>query len=72
MKKKFHSFYTFELMIHFLAEEDFLNMHSDTLLNITFGVWIVMNIFHWKMPSTILSKKRIKFQPHVLRFLELC
>ena len=25
----FHNFYIFELRIHFLAEEDFLNMHSD-------------------------------------------
>ena len=39
--KTFHSFYAFELMIHFLAEEDFLNMHSDILLNLTPGVWIV-------------------------------
>ena len=37
-KKPFRRFYTFELMIHFLAEEDLLNMHSDTLLNITPGV----------------------------------
>ena len=29
LKKKFHSFYTFKLMTHFLAEEGFLNMHSD-------------------------------------------
>ena len=41
MGKKIHSFYAFELMIHFLAEEDFLNMHSDILLNLTPGVWIV-------------------------------
>ena len=41
MGKKFHSFYAFELIIHFLAEEDFLNMHSDILLNVTPGIWIV-------------------------------
>ena len=34
-KKNFHSFYAFELMIHFLVEEDFLNMHSDIFLNLT-------------------------------------
>ena len=34
LEKKFHSFCTFELMLHFLVEEDFLNMHSDILLNI--------------------------------------
>ena len=38
MRKKFHSFYDFELMIHFPAEEDFLNMHLDILLNLTSGV----------------------------------
>ena len=38
MGKKVYSFYAFELMIHFLAEEDFLNMHSDILLNLTPGV----------------------------------
>ena len=33
--KKFHRFYTFELMIHFLAEKEnkkFLNIHLDILL----------------------------------------
>ena len=39
--EKFNSLYAFELMIHFLAEESFLNMHSDSLLNVTRGVWIV-------------------------------
>ena len=38
---KYHSFYILELMIHLLTEEDFFNIHSDTLLNITPGVWIV-------------------------------
>ena len=38
MGKNFPNFYIFELMIYFPAEEDFLNMHSDTLLNITTGV----------------------------------
>ena len=37
MEKHFHNFYSFELMIHFLEEEVFLNMHSDSLLNITGG-----------------------------------
>ena len=40
-KKYFRSFYAFELMIYFLVEEDLLNMHSDTLLNIITGVWIM-------------------------------
>ena len=35
MGKKFHSLYAFELMIDFLAEESFLNMHLDILLNLT-------------------------------------
>ena len=39
--KKFRSFYAFEWIIHYLAEEDFLNMHSDILLNLTPEVWIV-------------------------------
>ena len=34
---KIHSFYAFELMIQFLAE-DFINMHSDILMNLTPGV----------------------------------
>ena len=38
IEKIFHRFYTFELMIHFLEEEDFLNIHSDILLNITPGL----------------------------------
>ena len=34
--EKFHSFYAFELMIHFLAEESLLDMYSDDiLLNLT-------------------------------------
>ena len=38
MEKKFHSFYAFELMIHFLAEECFLDIHSDDILwNLTPG-----------------------------------
>ena len=38
-RKKFHSFYAFELMIHFLAEESFLDMYSDDILwNLTPGV----------------------------------
>ena len=37
--KKIHSFYVFELMIHFLAEESFLDIYSDDILrNITPGV----------------------------------
>ena len=34
-RKKINSFYAFELMIHFLAGEGFLKMHSDILLNLT-------------------------------------
>ena len=41
MGKKFHSLYPFELMIHFLAKESFLNMHSDFLLSLIPGVWMV-------------------------------
>ena len=40
-RKKFYSLYAFELMILFLAEESFLNMHSYILLNLTSGVWMV-------------------------------
>ena len=37
--KKFHSFYAFQLMIHFLAEESFLDVYSDdNLWNLTPGV----------------------------------
>ena len=36
MGKKFHSFYAFELMIHFLAEESFLDIYSDDIIwNVT-------------------------------------
>ena len=39
MGKKFHTFYAFELMIHFLAEESFLDMYSDDIIsNVTRGV----------------------------------
>ena len=41
MEKKFHSFYAVELMIHFLAEESFLDMQSDILLSLIPGVSIV-------------------------------
>ena len=41
MGKIYHSFYAFELMLHFLAEEGFLNMHSDTLFNVTSEILIV-------------------------------
>ena len=41
--EKIHSFYAFELMIQFLAEEGFLNMHSDILMNLTPRVWIVLS-----------------------------
>ena len=37
-REKIHSFYAFELMIQFLTEEGFLNMHSDILMNFTPGV----------------------------------
>ena len=37
--KKFHSFYAFELMIHIIAQESLLDMHSDDILwNLTAGV----------------------------------
>ena len=48
-KKELRSFHAFELMIHFLAEEDFLNMHSDILLNLTPGVRIVQNIEYFSL-----------------------
>ena len=32
------------LMMHFLAEEGFLNVHSDIIWNLTPGVWIVQSI----------------------------
>ena len=51
MGKNIHSFYAFELMIHFLAEEDFLNMHSDILLNLTPGVWIVWSIEYFSFKN---------------------
>ena len=38
-------------MIHFLAEEDFLNMHSDILLNLTPGVWIVWSIEYFSFKN---------------------
>ena len=38
-EKKFHSFYAFELMIHFLAEESFPDMYSDDYyLELTPGI----------------------------------
>ena len=37
--KKIYSLHAFELMIHFLAEESFLDMYSDDILwNVTPGV----------------------------------
>ena len=37
--KKIHSFYAFELMIRFLAEDSFVGMYSDDILwNLTAGV----------------------------------
>ena len=71
--KRFHSFYAFELMIYFLAEESFLDMHSDVLLNLTPGVWIVQSTqcFHCRMPLTIYSKEQIRFQSHIPWSLEL-
>ena len=39
--KKIHRLYAFELMIQFLVEDVFFNMHSDILLNLTPGVLIV-------------------------------
>ena len=36
--KKFHSFHAFELILHLLAEEGILNMHSNILLSLTPGV----------------------------------
>ena len=39
MGKKIYSLHAFELMIHFLAEESFLDMYSDDILwNVTPGV----------------------------------
>ena len=39
MGKKIHSFYAFELMIHFLAEESFPDMYSDDYyLELTPGI----------------------------------
>ena len=35
--ERFHGLYALDLMIHFLAEERFLNIHSDILLNLTPG-----------------------------------
>ena len=71
--KRFHSFYAFELMIYFLAEESFLDMHSDVLLNLTPGVWIVQSTqcFHCRMPLTIYSKEQIRSRSHIQRSLEL-
>ena len=40
-REKIHSFYAFELMIQFLVEEGFLNMHSDILMILIPDVWIV-------------------------------
>ena len=39
--KNIYSFYAFKLRIQLLAEEGFLNMHSDILLKLTPGVGIV-------------------------------
>ena len=37
-REKIHSFCALELMIQFLTEEGFLDMHSDFLMNFTPGV----------------------------------
>ena len=37
-EKSFYSFYTFELIKHFLAVEDVLNINLDNPLNITPGI----------------------------------
>ena len=53
-----------------------INLHQnfisfDIVLKLTTGVWRVLNIFNCRMPLTILSNQEIKFQPHILRMLEL-
>ena len=43
----FHSFYTFEVMAYFVAEESFLNKHLASLLNVTPRIWLFQPSFLW-------------------------
>ena len=51
MAKIFNTLYAFELTIHFLAEESFLNKHSDILSNLTPGVWIVLSTEYFSLQN---------------------
>ena len=42
--KKIYSFYAFELMMQFLAEEVFLNMHADIF---EFNSWCLNSVEYW-------------------------
>ena len=49
--KKYYRFYTFELTIHFLAEENFLNIHSDALLNLTSGILLMQKVQYFLLSN---------------------
>ena len=60
----FHSFYTFEVMIHFVAEESFLNTYLATQFE--YNSWdlnTVASLLFCRAFLTIISKVDIKFQP---------
>ena len=57
----FHSFYTFEVMTHFVAEESFLNKHLATLFG--YNSWDLNIVAFFSAESLpIISRMDIKFQ----------
>ena len=72
MQKIFYSFNALELMLHFLVEEGFLNMHSDFLLNLSPGVWTVQNIELFSLQNAFNDIIRSELNFNLLPFCNIC
>ena len=59
----FHSFCTFQVMTHFVAEESFLNKYLTTLFEYNSWDLNIVAFFFCRVLLTINSKVDIKFQP---------
>ena len=59
----FHSFCTFQVMTHFVAEESFLNKYLTTLFEYNSWDLNIVAFFFCRVLLTINSKADIKFQP---------
>ena len=57
-----HSFYTFQVMTHFVAEESFLNKYLTTLCEYISLDLNIVAFFFCRVLLTINSKRDIKFQ----------